>query len=95
MIVASRQAPVFHLDSERESDAYVAKLEALLDRGILPSGFLNPGDSVDTPAFVADVIRKCLIGVSVPGSDQDCLKVLHDRVGGVKLSDVNCQWVED
>lgn len=79
-------------ESEREGDAYVAKLEALLDRGIVPPDLSEGRKATKT---IAEAIRLYLTKVSVPESDRSLLDVLLSRIGQAQLRHVNYQWVED
>jgi len=78
-------------DSEEEGKAYVKKLEALLDRGVVPSEFAERSAQF---VFVGDVIRAYLTEVSVPESDRKPLNVQYPRVGTTKLTLVDYEWVE-
>ena len=53
-------------ESEEEGDAYVRRIEQLLDAGILPEDLVARRGSVVT---VDDAIRACLGKVSLPASD--------------------------
>jgi hypothetical protein len=77
--------------SEEEGKAYVKKLEALLDRGIIPQEFAEHSARF---LLVADVIRAYLTQVSVPDSDRELLNVLYARVGTTRLTVVDYEWVE-
>ncbi|MDR9847132.1 site-specific integrase [Herbaspirillum huttiense] len=78
-------------DSEEEGDAYVAKLEALLDRGIVPPELNNDADNW---SLLAELIKAYLTSNSVPDSDQKILNVIYARKGTTPLKSINYQWVE-
>ncbi|MDY7537519.1 site-specific integrase [Undibacterium sp. RTI2.2] len=76
---------------EVEGDEFVAKLEALLDAGIVPKEMLDDEKSYK---LVGDVIRDYLIASSVNDSDKKLLNVVYARIGAYRLSEVNYTWVE-
>ena len=84
----------FEKDKEEEGDAYVRKLEALLDKGIIPEGLLEYREPETKYPFVGDVIREYLATQHVPESDVTCLNVLYARIGVTRLKAVNYAWVE-
>lgn len=77
-------------DTEAEGDAYAAKLDALLKRGILPEDF--------KPDVKAAVIRELVSAYTAeahPSSkDKACLDVVVASRGTVPLTDVNVSWVD-
>jgi len=68
--------------SEEEGDRYVAKLEALLDRGIVPDEFRRGSGELVT---IEDAVREYLAATHVPPSDKRCLAVVVDRIGATRL----------
>ncbi|WP_244133330.1 site-specific integrase [Burkholderia gladioli] len=78
-------------DTEEEGDAYVARIEQLLDAGIVPEDVVNQRQSIVT---VDDAIREYLRRVSIPQSDVKLLNVLLDRVKGVSLVRLDYAWAE-
>lgn len=77
--------------SEQEGDQYVKKLEALLDRGIVPPEFLKrPGDIVT----IEDAAREYLAVQHVPWSDQRALAVVVRRIGTTRLTVINYDWAQ-
>ncbi|KVF06046.1 integrase [Burkholderia vietnamiensis] len=80
----------FH--SEEEGDAYVARLEQLLDAGIVPTDVVEQREAIAT---TLDAVREYLRRVSVPDSD---VQVLHSLLGGrlpsKALSTVDYDWAE-
>lgn len=62
--------------SEEEGDAYVARLEQLLDAGIVPADVVEQREMIST---TSDAIREYLRRVSVPDSDVQML--IHCSVG--------------
>ncbi len=81
-----------HFDSEREGDASVARLEALLDRGIVPPELIAGRSHAKT---IGEAIRQYLGAVSVPASDRTLLNLLLERIGDVQLRLVTSAWAED
>lgn len=79
-------------DSEEEGDGYVAKLEALLDRGIVPPELSNDNENWQ---LLAELIKAYLTSNAVPESDQKILNVIYARKGKVSLKAINYQWVEN
>src|SRR5262245_36919907 len=77
--------------SEEEGDRYVAKLEALLDRGVVPDEFRRQLGKFVT---IEDAAREYLAAQHVPPSDKRSLAVVVSRIGTTRLSAVNYQWVE-
>lgn len=80
----------FTKTSEAEGDAHAAKLEAMLDAGMIPDEIKNRHASAD----LTTLIRAYLIDASVPTSDTKVLNVLIDRVGGTKVNAITYEWVE-
>lgn len=78
-------------ESEDEGDAYVRRIEQLLDAGILPEELVARRGSVVT---VDDAIRAYLGKVSMPASDVSLLNTLLDRWKGQALTSVSYEWTE-
>jgi integrase len=78
-------------DTEAEGDRYVARLEALLDRGIVPEEFKT---RADVPVHLAGLIRAYMTAHPVPATDRPWLGVIMDRLGTTKLSAIDYAWVE-
>ena len=78
--------------SEAEGDAYIAKLEALLDQGIIPE---EMNDDKNNYPLLNDLIVDYLIKSVVAESDRKLLKVISARVGATRSSAINYAWVED
>jgi integrase len=78
-------------DTEAEGDREVAKIEAMLDRGVVPQGVSHN----DTPIkLVPDAIREYRTVAPVGASDNpllDSLSTLHESV---RLTIVDYSWVE-
>lgn len=81
----------FTFADEAEGEAYCARLEALLDRGIVPDEFRRQAGGVVT---LADAIDDYQAAVAVAPSDQRVLRVLHDRVGTVHIAGLDYAWAE-
>lgn len=78
-------------ENEDEGDAYVRRIEQLLDAGILPEELVARRGSVLT---VDDAIRAYLGKVSMPASDVSLLNTLLDRWKGQALTSVSYEWTE-
>lgn len=78
--------------NEAEGDAYCARLEALLDRGVVPPELVDQTPDIAT---IADAIRAYLVAVAVAESDKPLLNTLYDRKGSVLLRSVNYPWAEE
>ena len=80
----------FTFDKEDEGDAYVAKLEAMLDRGVVPVELL----SKPSARTVADIVDAYQRTVAIKVSTMDYLKVAVKRWGEVYLAEIDYQWAE-
>jgi integrase len=78
-------------DSEAQGDEYVRKLEALLDRGIVPDEFKNDPDQ---PRTIAEVISRYQAAQSIPESERMWLKAIAQRLGDTRLQLINYSWAE-
>lgn len=79
-------------DSEAAGDDYVARLEAMLDRNIVPPELVEePAQACKNLAEVIDAYRRAL---SLPGSDAAQLDVIRSKFGGVRMLDINYAWCE-
>ncbi|KWZ34742.1 site-specific integrase [Burkholderia anthina] len=78
--------------SEEEGDAYVARLEQLLDAGIVPTDVVEQREAIAT---TLDAVREYLRRVSVPDSDVQVLNtLLGGRLPSKALSTVDYDWAE-
>lgn len=83
----------FEKDEEAKGDDYVRRLEAMLDKGIIPEGLMET--QADTKyVLIGDVIRDYLATQHVPESDVTCLNVLYARIGVTRLKAVSYAWIE-
>ncbi|HEF4742686.1 TPA: site-specific integrase [Burkholderia multivorans] len=80
-------------DTEEEGDAYVARLEQLLDAGIVPDEVVEQREAIAT---TGDAIRAYLRRVSVPDSDVQVLNALLGRAAtkAKSLATLDYPWVE-
>lgn len=76
---------------ESEGDDYVARLEAMLDKGIVPEEFQKTAHELRT---IADAIRSYQESVHVPTTDVQYLKVVESRKGESRLIEFSYAWVE-
>ena len=78
-------------DSEHSGDEYVGRLEALIDRGLVPPEFLERKEvNTNVQKLITDYVRE----LSMPESDKRLLDRLAIKIGGTKLTDVTYPWVE-
>jgi len=85
-------APLYlSFEREAEGDAYVKRLEALLDKGIVPAEFKKADGAIAT---IGDAIRGYLAAQHVTTSDRSLLGVLFTRIGDTRLSTVDYSWGE-
>lgn len=78
-------------EREEEGDNYCARLEALLDRGIVPPELLNQKPDIAT---IRDALREYLVNVAVAESDKPVLGALAGKLGGIELRAINYSWAE-
>jgi integrase len=78
-------------DTEAEGDAYVRRLEQMLDAGILPEDLVARRSELVT---VDDAIRSYMTKVSLPDSDALLLNALVGQWTGQPLTGVDYQWAE-
>lgn len=79
-------------DTQEEGDREVAKLEAMLDRGVLPQGVTGKGDA--PIQSIPDAIREYRTVVSVGASDGPLLDSLTVTHSAVSLAVVDFNWTE-
>jgi integrase len=78
-------------ETEAEGDAYVARLEQMLDAGILPDDLVASRDEL---VSIDDAIRAFMKADTIPPSDKALLYALMDRWKAEPLRSVNYQWAE-
>ncbi|WP_047237753.1 site-specific integrase [Chromobacterium subtsugae] len=81
----------FTFDSEAEGDAYCARLEALLDRGIIPADLVDERPAIAT---IRDALRMYQASVALVDSDKQVQAALVDKVGEVLMRNVCYTWAE-
>lgn len=77
---------------EVEGDAYVAKIEALLDRGVVHPDLVR--ERHDAAKNLGDAIGDYLRSVAVPATDAALLAVVRDRKGAAALTAIGYPWAE-
>jgi integrase len=77
--------------SEEEGDAHAARLEKLLDRGIVPTEY-QPENRVRT---VTDLIRSYERDAHPTAKDQGALGTIIKSRGATPLLSINAGWVDD
>lgn len=78
--------------TEQEGDDYVARLEQLLDRGIVPPEFLEK--SLQTYKTLSEVIDAYTRTVVLSPSDTALLSQTSSKLGGMRMSEVTYQWAD-
>lgn len=77
-------------DDEIEGDEYVRRVEALLDRGVVPEEF---GAKREVQASLRDGVRRYLAAQHVSADDPGILQVVLQRLPvGMALADVTFTW---
>lgn len=76
---------------ESEGDAYIKRLESLLDAGIIPSEYADRKSNLHT---VGDLLREYHAAVSLADSDKPIIGILLDRVGSTRISEISHAWAE-
>jgi len=79
-------------DSEQEGDEYVARLEALLDRGIVPPDLIDERSRAGERLHGA--IRAYKSSVSIADVDVSILKIIITRVPDLALKDLSFAWAQ-
>jgi integrase len=82
---------VYDADQEAAADAYVAKIEAMLDQGIVPAELSADGKVT----LLAELIRQYLSNNAVADSDMKILNVIYGRKGTTTIEAINYAWVEN
>jgi integrase len=77
--------------SEADGDAYCARLEALLDRGIVPDEY-KPTRRVMS---LADLIATYGHQVSLPAKDAEVLRTVSRAIGETPVSALDANWCDD
>ena len=78
-------------DTEKEGDAYVERLETLLDHGIVPEELSLKKANAKT---VKDLIKNYLVNVSIKTDDHKLLVLVSAFMGGKQLTELNYDWAE-
>lgn len=81
-------------DSEEEGDQYVARLESLLDQGIVPEAFAEHQQHA-LLGTIGDAIAQYQKANHIPESDQRLLDLLYERLHAHPLRAVNYEWTEN
>lgn len=83
----------FTFSSEAEGDAYVARLERLLDAGVVPQEFVDSRSSIVTGL---DAIREYVSHHAVSITDRPLLNALasKDVVASARLASIDYRWVQ-
>jgi integrase len=81
-------------DSELEGDQAAAKIEAQLDRGIVPSAIQANGKARRELKFLKDVIAEAIASETVSKNDQKILEVIGKRHASLLVNQMNYRWAE-
>ncbi|MEJ7805267.1 MAG: site-specific integrase [Telluria sp.] len=76
---------------EAEGDAYIKKLEAMLDSGIVPPELLAKETGY---VLLGELITDYLTSHSVADSDVQLMQVLYARIGATRVTAMDFAWVE-
>lgn len=79
-------------ESEAAGDKYVADLEKLLDRGIVPAGLVD--ETPERYTTLSEVIDDYKRLVHVPDSDLSQLLLVRGKYGGTRMAEINYGWAE-
>ena len=77
-------------DTEAEGDAYASKLEALLDRGIVPSEHQR----LERVLTIAELVREFERDAHPSLKDSGALNTIVKKLGGTGLDQINAAWVD-
>lgn len=78
-------------ESEEEGDTYAKKLEALLDRGIVPTEHQTASRLTNISALVTQYLREA----PVKPKDRGVLDTVTKTVGSTDLTAINAAWVDN
>ena len=82
-------------DTETEARAYGAQLRALLDRGIVPAGLIEPAAAARAAdPLLVELVRNYCKAAQVTNSDDALLGLMLDEVAGVRVSQVTAIWAD-
>jgi integrase len=76
---------------EKEGDAFVAKVEKLLDKGIIPTELRAPS-RIDT---IADLVREYERDAHPTAKDRAALGTIIKSKGTTRLTSIDAGWVDD
>lgn len=78
-------------ENESEGDAYVKKVEALLDRGIVPGEFRQTAKIVT----IMDLVREYERDAHPSVKDRGALGTIAYSLGGTRLTSIDAHWVDE
>jgi len=81
-------------DSEPEARAYGAQLEALLDRGIVPTELLAQDQTRTDTTRIGKIIAAYLAESNVAPSDRPVLAQINAVHGNTRLHEINAAWAD-
>lgn len=84
--------PVYlRFDDEAEGDAYVKRLETLLDQGVIPTEIAEQHDTIST---IHELIESWQRTGTLSAADDAILPALARRVGSTKIAACSVAWAE-
>lgn len=87
--------PFFYtFDTEAEARGYAAKLEASLDRGVVPLELLEQTEKRGSNPLVGQVIDQYLLEGGVAPTDRPVLAGLRQAHPRLRVGDVNAAWAD-
>lgn len=81
----------FTFAKEDEGDAFAARLDALLARGIVPLEYLAPS----SVATIADLVREYERDAHPSDKDRGAMSAVLKVKGSTPLTSINARWVDD
>lgn len=86
------ERPIYKtFQSKEEGDAFAERVEALLDKGIIP-GELQHNSRILT---ISDLVREYSREAHPSRKDQSCLRAITNRWGSQPLLGITARWVDD
>tara|TARA_R110002111_G_scaffold4614_2_gene25274 strand:- start:240 stop:1349 length:1110 start_codon:yes stop_codon:yes gene_type:complete len=80
----------FTFENEIEGDAYIAELEDLLDKGVVPLEILNAGMTIKLHTLIRDYIKS----VQITDDDRRILESHKKRIANIDVAKITYKWTE-
>lgn len=84
----------FTFATEAEAETYGQQMQALLDRGIVPSELLAPTVPGGDDPLIEQIIVEYMRHAPITGSDDALLMLVYDEVRALRLSALTFKWAE-